>query len=276
MVRAVARWADLLAAWRIPTPVLDRVSDSPWVLPRSVFVRRADQQIAHPVGATHRAARIALATPGTVLDVGAAAGATSLPLAGRTPVTEVTAVDTDAELLEAFAERAEVVGVPARCLCGRWPDLASEAGVSDVVLAGNVIYNVADLGPFVAALTGSARRAVIVELADRHPLTDLNPLWQHFHGVSRPTGPTAADAVAALAELGVRPAVHRWHRPPEPEHASYADLVDVTRRRLCLPPDAEPEVDAALRAHGVDPATPPDLGSSGRHLTTLVWAGTAA
>jgi hypothetical protein len=268
---ASRRWADDLAAWAIPETVLGRVADSPWVLPRQVFVRRADAQIARPVGATYAAAVEALATPGTVLDIGAAAGATSLPLLGRAPVRKLTAVDADTELLSRFDTRARSLGLAARVLEGRWPDVAGQAGVADVVVCGNVLYNVADLGPFVHALTASARRAVIVELAAAHPLTELNPLWRRFHGITRPTGPTAEDCVAVLGELGVEPRIVRWRREPEAEYATFAELVDVTRRRLCLPAESASEVEAALLELGVDPAVPPDLGSSGRELVTLTW-----
>jgi hypothetical protein len=272
---ALDEWASMLAAWEIPTPVLARSADSPWVLPRQVFVGRADRQIADPTGASFAETSAALDVPGSVLDIGAAAGAASLPLAGRVPLTGVTAVDTDDRLLDAFTLRAGRLGVAARLVRGWWPAVAGKAGPADVVVCGHVLYNIADLGPFITALTGHARRRVVVEMTARHPLTELNPLWEQFHGITRPAGPTAEDCLAALAEVGIRPRVTRWSRPLEPEHTNYTDLVDVTRRRLCLPADAAPEVDAALRELGVNPAVPPDLGSSGRELVTLAWDGTA-
>jgi hypothetical protein len=255
--------------------VLARAADSPWVLPRQVFVSRADRQIADPTGASFAETAAALNVPGSVLDIGAAAGAASLPLAGRVPLTGVTAVDTDDRLLDAFSLRAARLGVAVRLVRGWWPDVAGKADPADVVVCGHVLYNIADLGPFVTALTGHARRRVVVEMTARHPLTALNPLWEQFHGLTRPAGPTADDCLAALAEVGIQPQVTRWSRPLEPEHTDYTDLVDVTRRRLCLPADAAPEVDAALRELGVNPAVPPDLGSSGRDLVTLAWDGTA-
>jgi len=272
---ALTRWAEQLGAWAIPERVLAVAEESPWVLPHSVFVRRADRQIANPTGATHAAAVAALSTPGTVLDVGAAAGSTSLPLAGRAPLTGVTAIDVDERLLAEFVTRAEALGVPARVLHGRWPELCGRAGVADVVLCGNVVYNVPDLAPFVSTLTACARRQVIVELSMRHPLTTLNPLWRRFHGITRPEAPTADDCAAALAELGIPVTVTRWRRPPRQEHGSFADLVEVTRRRLCLPRALAGDVEVALLELGFDPHTPPDLGSSGDDLVTLTWAGTA-
>lgn len=114
---------------------------------------------------------------------------------------------------------------------------------------------------------------MVVELADAHPLTSLNRLWRHFHGIERPSGPTADDAIAALRELGIEPAVVRWHKAATPEYARFDELVDVTRRRLCLPADRADEVAEALRGLGVDEGTPPDLGSSGRAVVTLSWPG---
>lgn len=275
MMNALTEWAAALAAWAVPEEIMARAVDSPWVLPRQVFTRRADALIAAPTGATHAAAVAALTEPGTVLDVGAAGGATSLPLLGRAPVSALSGVDADAELLAAFAERAAALGSPADVYCGRWPDVAGEVPVADIVVCGNVVYNVADLAPFVHALTAHARRLVVVEMAASHPLTELNPLWARFHGIERPTGPTADDLVAALGELGIRPTVTRWRRPPEAEYGDFADLVDVTRRRLCLAPDAADEVATALVELGVDPDLPPDLGSSGRALVTMTWPGEA-
>lgn len=108
-----------------------------------------------------------------------------------------------------------------------------------------------------------------------HPLTELNPLWRRFHGIDRPTGPTAEEFLATLSELDIEPTTVRWRRQPEAEYATFAELTDVTRRRLCLPADAEPESATALRELGVDPDLPPDLGSSGRDLVTVSWLGRA-
>lgn len=272
---AVLRWRMGLAEWQIPQPILDEAPRSPWVLPRQVFIRRADAQLTNPVGATYRQGLAALSEPGTVLDVGAAAGATSLPLAAAGRVRHLTVVDADTALLDCCAQRAHRIGVPVDRRAGLWPQVADQTPVADVVVCGNVFYNVADLGPFVAALGSHARHSVIVETAARHPLADLNPLWQRFHGIRRPQGPTADDLVAALAELGVRAEVTAWRRPPEAEYATFAELVEVTRTRLCLPATADGEVARALRELGHSPDCPPDLGSSGRDLVTLRWDGRA-
>jgi precorrin-6B methylase 2 len=268
-VDALSAWSEQLAAWAIPEHILAAAPESPWVLPKAVFVRRADRHLTDRAGASLEMLRKALSPRGTVIDVGAAAGAASLP--ADDAIEHVTAVDTNEPLLAEFAARARARGIPYRIFRGHWPDVAGQVEPADVVVCAHVLYNVPDLAPFVEALTTYARRRVIVEIAEVHPLTALNPLWQHFHGITRPDGPTADDAVAALRELGIEPEVTRWRKPAAAEYRRFDELVDVSRRRLCLPPDAADEVAEALRGLGVDAETPPDLGSSGRNVVTLTW-----
>jgi SAM-dependent methyltransferase len=208
-----------------------------------------------------------------VLDVGAGAGAASLPLAPW--ASAVTAVDVKVEMLDAFAAVAGDVGVPVRAVPGRWPDVAAEVAAADVVVCHQVLYNVPDLEPFVMALTGHARRRVVVELTPRHPLTTLNPLWRRLHALDRPERPTAEDALAALRAIGLEPRVRHWQRPVQPDYDSFEDMVETTRRRLCLPAARRPEVDRALRELGVDPDTRRYLGPPERELVTVRWQGTA-
>ncbi|GHF02611.1 hypothetical protein GCM10017786_39990 [Amycolatopsis deserti] len=258
MADAVRRWSEQLAGWAIPAHILVAAPESPWFVPRRAFARRADRLIAEPATPTHDAVLAGL--PGSVLDVGAGAGAASLPCARA--ITRVTAVDTNAGLLAEFTARAEALSVPCTTIEGRWPDV--EAAPADVVVCAHVLYNAPDLAPFTEALTAHARRRVVVELAAVHPMTSLNALWRRFHGIDRPDGPTADDAVAALRELGVEPEIVRWHQPAKREYQRFDELVDVTRRRLCLPPDRADEVAEALRGA-------PDFGSAGRDVVTLSW-----
>jgi SAM-dependent methyltransferase len=267
------RWRGDLAAWAIPERITAAVTDSPWVLPRQVFARRADRVSAAPSGPSFERAWAALDPPGSVLDVGSGAGAACLPLLPRT--TSLTAVDADADMLDQLSQRAAAGGVAARTVLGRWPDTAAQAGPADVVTCHHVLYNVAEVAPFVTALTGSARRVVVAEMTAQHPLVSLNDLWLKFHGLRRPVSPTAADVIEILTVMGLRPGHEAWRRPGGRDYAGFDELVDVTRRRLCLPPGRAAEVAEALVESGVDPEHPVDLGSSGREVVTIWWDGTA-
>jgi SAM-dependent methyltransferase len=238
-VNAAQNWRDQLAAWAIPPEILAGVDESPWVLPVGHFVRRAQRYAAETVGASYARAVEALGTPGTVLDVGAGAGAAGLPLLGTGRVTGLTAVDTSTEMLDTLPSGTETV-------VGRWPDVAAKTPYVDVVVCHHVFYNVPDLGDFALALTDHARRRVVAELTERHPLTVLNELWRRFHGLERPTGPTAEDAVAVLHEIGIAPREQRW-ADPEPAADVTDSVIESTRRRLCLPPERTLDVADALR-----------------------------
>jgi SAM-dependent methyltransferase len=279
-VRAVAdleerleRWRGDLAAWAIPEHITAAVSESPWVLPRQVFARRADRVTATPSGPSYQRAWAALDPPGSVLDVGSGAGAACLPLLPR--ATSLTAVDTDAEMLEKLSERTVAAGITVRTVLGRWPEAAAEAGAVDVVTCHHVLYNVPGVRPFVTALTASARRTVVAEMTAQHPLVSLNALWLRFHGLPRPESPTAEDLIQILEAMGLRPGHETWRRPGGRDYASFDEMVDVTRRRLCLPSERAAEVADALADAGTDPEDPEDLGSSGRDVVSIWWDGTA-
>jgi hypothetical protein len=96
-----------------------------------------------------------------------------------------------------------------------------------------------------------------------------------LHGLRRPESPTAADLIEILSALGLRPEHTVWSRSLGSEYASFGELVDITRRRFCLPPERSGEVAAALRDLGITPDHPVDLGSSGRECVTVWWEGSA-
>ena len=266
LTELLTQWQDNLAGWAIPAHITAAVPDSPWVLPRQVFARRADRLSQAPAGPSYQRAWAALDPPGSVLDVGAGAGAACLPLAPRT--TALTAVDTDPGMLDLLAGRARAAGLDPELHVGPWPEVAAQTAAADVVTCHNVLYNVPDLEPFLAALTGHARRQVVIELTAAHPLTSLNPLWLRFHGLERPKGPTAHDVLAILDAMGLRAGHTEWNRPVEADYATVRELAEVTRRRLCLPADRTAEVEAALR----DTAFP-ETGLSGGHAADLGTAG---
>jgi len=101
-------------------------------------------------------------------------------------------------------------------------------------------------------------------------------MWLRFHDLRRPGRPTADDVLSILRAMGVRVGHERWRRAGGADYSSFAELTDVTRRRLCLPQQRAQEVSDALIEAGVDPEHPQDLGSSGRDVMTMWWDGRAA
>jgi 2-polyprenyl-3-methyl-5-hydroxy-6-metoxy-1,4-benzoquinol methylase len=273
LAELTSRWRDDLAAWAIPEHILAGVAESPWVLPTQVFARRADKLSAKPAGRSFEREWAALDPPGTVLDVGSGPGAASLPLAPRT--SGLIAVDSSQQMLELLSERGAARGLPVSTVHASWPDSAAEVPAADLVTCHHVLYNVPGIEPFLSALTMHARRLVVVETTVVHPLSSLNDLWRRFHGLARPDRPTSDDVLAILAAMGVRFGAERWRRSGGPDYLTMAELVDVTRRRLCLPPDRADDVATALTDSGVDPARPQDLGSSGSDVVTIWWNGSA-
>ena len=265
---ALDEWGRALGEWAIPEEILASVRESPWSLPVEPFRRRTEAALAEPPSPSAQRALEALPEGGSVLDVGAGAGAASLALVPR--VGRIVAVDPSEEMLAAFTELAAGAGVASETVPGSWPDVAPTVRPADVVVCHHVLYNVADLGPFVRALDDHARARVVIEIPTEHPRAWLNDLWKRFHDLDRPDRPTADDAESALIELGIPVKREDWVAPPG-KGTSREEAVAFTRQRLALPPERDEEVAEALgdrlfERDGEWFAGPPDLP-----LVTLWW-----
>jgi SAM-dependent methyltransferase len=257
-VTAAQQWADELSAWAIAPEILAAAPESPYDLPPEVFAAGQDATPS-PLA---ELARAALRPGGSVLDVGAGAGATSLDVVP--PDGHLHAVDTQPSMLSALEAAARDRGVSVTTYEGTWPDLADQVPVCDVAVCAHVLYNVPDLASFAAALTSRARDLVVVELTATHPQMRLAPIWEAVHGQPRPAGPTAELAVAALREAGIEPeARDRVYQPVVRTGALLETWIDLTRRQLCLPPERRDEVVQLMQRHPPQP----------RRSVVLSWAG---
>ena len=109
----------------------------------------------------------------------------------------------------------------------------------------------------------------MLELTDVHPQVPLSPLWRHFWGIDRPTGPRPDDAIEVVREAtGADVEVERWERPRPYMGHDHSDHERVAwmRRRLCLTPDAD--VELAEQLQRVDTHLPTSMAS-------LWWPGRA-
>ncbi len=257
--QAAEGWRGQLAGWGIPEEILDQAPEDPWRLPVEPFRVVAGSART----ASHRRALEALPAHGRVIDVGAGGGAMSRPLGAAG--AHVVAVDSSEEMLASSGADTLVLG--------RWPDVAAAAGVADVAVCGHVLYNCADLVPFVRALTTAAHHRVVVEITDAHPrATDEDRLlWRHFWGIERPDGPGWEDAVAVLREAGIQPEVERWERRRGFAFTHRDELVAGVRRRLCLPAERDPEVLELLAPLLVHEDGRWHIGGRPRGLVTLWW-----
>lgn len=245
MTTAIDRWRSALAEWAIPPEILAAAPEPPWQLGTRQFAARAD--VARRAAATtpsQRRALEALPEHGTVLDVGCGAGAASLPLLER--ASRLIAVDGDPHMLDELRSRVRD-GIDLNTVEGAWPGVSGAVDQADVAVCHHVAYNIADLDIAVQRMSEKARARVVLELTAVHPRTTQSFLWPIFHGIGRPAGPTAAEAVDVIRSCGFDAHSEEW----EPRHLlltsdELSDLVAAARRYLCLGADRDPEIARAI------------------------------
>ena len=249
------RWRHDLGSWAIPEDILAQAEVSPWRITPDLF--EVDDDYHETVSDEH--ARDVVREGSRVLDVGCGAGVAAMALASARPI--VVGLDRDPAMLERFEHNARNRGLRVETIEGLWPDVADRAPRADVVLAHHVVYNVADIEPFIRALDEHARARVVLELPLSHPMSGLNDAWRHFWGVERPTRPSADDLMAVLAEMGVAANLEQFDAPPR--HRLDVMVSRMATIRLCLPASREGEVAEFLAVH-----PPPDV----RSLACVWWS----
>lgn len=238
-------WGEALAGWGVPERILAQAPESPWGFSPALFAAAADDALARtePTPSNRRALE-ALPAGGSVLDVGCGGGAASPPLAPR--ARRIVGVDSTPEMLVEFARRAGALGNEHEEVEGAWPEAAARVETADVVLCHHVLYNVRDPDPFVRALTGRARRRVVMEVSDTHPRAWLTPYWKRFWDLDRPGRPTGDDAIAMVRETGADAHAERYEVPGLATRLTGQDMIDFIRRALCLHRDRDDEIARAV------------------------------
>lgn len=255
MTSAVESWRQSLQAWALPEHILADAEESPWIHPPVLF---QVPELIEP-SPSHARAREVLPSGGTVLDVGCGGGVAAF--AQTPPASHVIGVDHQADMLAMFRNNAAKYGVTCQTVEGFWPAVADETPPADVVTAHHVVYNVADIAPFLQALDDHSRCRVVVEMPDHHPLAPMSEAWRHFWDLERPEGPTASDLVDVLKELGFNAQRDQWSGALRVEQ-NLDQAAGFMRIRLCLPRSREDEVREFLATH-------PAL--SVRELSTIWW-----
>lgn len=246
---AAEKWAELLEAWAIPEHILEQAPRSPYAHDVTTFA--VDETLDRSVLSAEVARAVLPKSGGSVLDIGCGGGRAAMSLVP--PAERVIGVDQDAAMLASFTEAAARAGARSMTIQGRWPDVVLETPIADVAVCHHVAYNVAEIEPFIGALTGRARLAVVLVLPTVHPQSAWNNAWRRFWNIERPDGPTSDDFAAVLREMGID--AERWEMPRPQLARTPSDpssRVTSTLRRLCLPDDRAEEVAEFLDVHEPD------------------------
>ena len=254
---AAQRWADDLASWGIPDHILSAAPQSPWIHPVSSFTPTGDLFVQTPSRLRALEALDSLDSP-SVLDVGCGGGRGVFGL--TPPATDIVGVDHQQGMLDVVIQQAIERQVSVQTVLGNWPEVAPQTPICDVAICHHVVYNVADLVPFIEALTSHARHRVVVELPIRHPLSHLSDAWKQFWNLDRPTSPTAEDAVDVIRSTGVSAQLEEFEVVEPPREITDLD-VEHMRIRLCLTPERDDEVHEFLL----------DRPPQQRSLATIWW-----
>lgn len=254
-MNAADRWRAALEEWAVPEAILASAPESPWIHPPALF----DVPSIIEASPSHDRAREAVPAGGSVLDVGCGGGIAAFAL--TPPAAHVIGVDHQIEMLSMFRANALERGVTVETIEGFWPAVAPRTAPADVVTSHHVVYNVADVGPFLAELNDHAAVRVVLEMPNQHPVANLSSAWRHFWDLERPTGPTPHDLLAVLSDLGIDANMASFEGTMRAE-TDLDQAAHFTRIRLCLPATSEAEVRDFLE---VNP--PPKT----RSLTTIWW-----
>jgi precorrin-6B methylase 2 len=249
------QWRSSLALWAIPESILEQAPEDPWIHPPAMF--QIPETITDSI--SHSRAREVLEHGDSVLDIGCGGGIAAFAL--TPPATHVIGVDHQPEMLSMFQENARARGVTFETFDGFWPQIESSVPKADVAVAHHVVYNVQNIEDFLIAMTSHAKKRVVLELPQMHPLSNAVGLWKHFWNLDRPLEPTPVSLMEVLKELGYDAQLELWDGQMRQE-SDLEMLAHYSRIRLCLPAEREAEVFEFLKNQ------PP---VAVRHLAAIWW-----
>ena len=199
---ALEDWRDLVLANNEQVErTQERVDGSDFYQPIASFFRADPTRRDDP---TLEALRAIARPDETWLDVGAGGGRYALGLASS--VARMIAVEPSEAMREVFeAVRAEHGIENVELVPERWP--FEGAPEVDVVMFTHVSYDIAEIGPFLDAVEGSARRRCVCALLERSPGSAFAELGAAVHGEPPALLPGLPEFVALLMARGVMPEV---------------------------------------------------------------------
>lgn len=242
------KWATELSAWAIPDEITEQLDQSPFCLTPDSFTPDT-KRLSTPT--MQRALEILNKGNSTLLDVGCAAGGTSLIL--MPPATHITAIDKNEEMLAALRANASVLGINQSSLTvvlSDWP--ASIETHADVVISANVLYNTQKPVEFITALLDVTNKRLVIELTSRHPHYSINPIYAALHHYIRPETPKYTDILDIISELGYSFQIETWERPAQ---IPTIDDIDHLARRASIPDNRRQELVDFLTINPILPTT---------------------
>lgn len=166
----------------------------------------------------------------------------------------------------------DAAGLDVHLVAGRWPDVAESVPLVDVAMCAHVVYDVADIEPFIVAMNSAAERGVVIEMTPRHPWSSLTPYYQALHDLDRPAGPTWEDLVEVIGDVTrAAPEAERWSRAGGMWYESMAELVAHQAKALVLNRPRHSELEELLRPNVVETEGRLQLEPVQRELVTVWW-----
>ena len=207
----------------------------------------------------------------TVLDVGGGAGRYALPLALK--CRHVTVVEPSGSMVQALQQGVAAEGIDNISVVKEvWAEARVEP--ADVVLGANVIYGVADIGPFLKKLESQARSRVLILAYMESPPSAAAPLWKMIHGEDRINMPAIPQLMEVLWEMGIYPDLEMF--PPQASRATDGPegALEFLRHMVYVVPGTEKDWRLQDAVSELGQETPEGLvlrGSTPRRQALVSW-----